>query len=94
MTKVWTRDFSTFRYGEPAGEVASGTFNTVGNVISIRSNAKVFTAKGLAKRTAKATGTAMVEDFRGRRNQNGIATTSAPAIQSSNAVAAQGSNKS
>ncbi|XP_065169831.1 protein spartin [Atheta coriaria] len=48
------------KYGESAGALANDTLGTVGNVISIRGNAKIFTPKGLAKSTIKQTGKAMI----------------------------------
>lgn len=52
------------KYGETAGHIASNTLDTVGNVISIGHNTKFFTAKGIAKTTAKQAGKAMVEDYK------------------------------
>lgn len=51
------------KYGNPAGEVTADTFDTVGNVMSIAHNSKVFTPKGLAKQTAKETGKAIVKEY-------------------------------
>ncbi|KAF5299477.1 hypothetical protein FQR65_LT01058 [Abscondita terminalis] len=52
------------KYGDTAAHIASNTFNTVGNVITIGHNTKYFTPKGIAKTTAKQAGKAVVEDFK------------------------------
>lgn len=41
------------KYGAPAGELASGTFDTVGNVINISHNVGMLHPKSLVKKTAK-----------------------------------------
>ncbi|XP_075234428.1 spartin isoform X2 [Lycorma delicatula] len=52
------------KYGQPMGEVTGNTLSTFGNVLAARNNVKIFTPKGLAKRTAKDTGKAVIHDFR------------------------------
>lgn len=49
------------KYGAPAGEFTGDTLTTVGNVYNISKNAKVFTPKGVAKKTAGGAGRALVE---------------------------------
>lgn len=61
-TSQWILNF--FRYGNTAGEVTNDAINTAGNVINIAQSANYLTAKGLAKRTAKETGKAIVEDYK------------------------------
>lgn len=41
------------KYGASAGELASGTFDTVGNVINISHNVGMLHPKSLVKKTAK-----------------------------------------
>lgn len=48
------------RYGNPAGNVAAETFDTVGNLINISRNVKIITPKGMAKKAVKTTGAAVV----------------------------------
>jgi len=45
-----------FRYGQPAGNLASGTFDTVGNVFVVSQNVNYITPKGIAKKMVKRTG--------------------------------------
>ncbi|XP_037038569.1 protein spartin isoform X2 [Bradysia coprophila] len=52
------------KYGPSAGEVASGAFDTVGNMIHVSHNVNYMTPKGLAKKAAKHTGKAIVSEFR------------------------------
>lgn len=54
------------KYGPSAGNLASNTFETAGNVFSLSQNVKLMTPKGLAKKTAKSAGKALVEDFQPR----------------------------
>lgn len=51
------------RYGQPASTLTDNTLSTVGNFYNIAQNAKIMTPKGLAKRTAKDTGKAMVYEY-------------------------------
>lgn len=51
------------KYGPSAGEVAAGTFDTVGNMINISHNVNYLTPKGLAKGTVKNAGRAMILDI-------------------------------
>lgn len=60
-----------FRYGEPAGEVTSDTLSTLGNVITVSSNLKIITPKGLAKTAAKNTGKALVQSYKTSTQPNG-----------------------
>lgn len=53
-----------FRYGRPAGEATDDTLTTVGNVWTINRNIRGLTPKGLAVRTAKDTGKAVVDEHR------------------------------
>lgn len=55
------------KYGTSAGTVAAGTFDTVGNVINLSQSVGFMTPHGLAKRTAKNAGKAIVEGYRPRR---------------------------
>ncbi|XP_032593146.1 protein spartin isoform X2 [Drosophila grimshawi] len=48
------------KYGSPAGNLASGTFDTVGNAFIISNNVNYITPKGLAKKLVKKTGQAVV----------------------------------
>lgn len=54
------------KYGPSAGTLAAGTFDTVGNVINLNQNIGFMTPRGLAKRTAKNAGKALVESYRPR----------------------------
>jgi hypothetical protein len=84
--KGWTIVKQTgFRYGQPAGEFAGDTLNTVGNVYHISQNAKVVQPKHFAKRTAKEAGKALV--YKHRSNHNNGASTSShtnPSVSSLN----------
>lgn len=51
------------RYGSSAGDVAAGTFDTVGNMIIFSRNIGYVTPIGLAKKTAKGTGKAIIIDL-------------------------------
>jgi len=53
-----------FRYGQPAGNLASGTFDTVGNVFVVSQNVNYITPKGIAKKMVKRTGEAVVSDYK------------------------------
>lgn len=53
-----------FRYGAPAGNLACGTFDTVGNAFVISQNVNYITPKGLAKKLVKKTGEAVVIDYK------------------------------
>uniref|UniRef100_A0A182IMF4 Uncharacterized protein n=1 Tax=Anopheles atroparvus TaxID=41427 RepID=A0A182IMF4_ANOAO len=52
------------RYGEEAGRVVGSSLDTVGNVINVTHNVNYMTPKGLAKRTAKNAGKALVSGYR------------------------------
>lgn len=52
------------KYGASAGELAAGTFDTVGNVINISHNVSVLTPKSFVKRTAKNASKAMIQGYR------------------------------
>lgn len=52
------------KYGSNAGAVATDTLDTVGNMINLSKSIKIITPAGLAKRTVKGTGKAIVTDFR------------------------------
>lgn len=52
------------KYGSHAGTLAHDTFDTVGNMINLSRNMNIITPKGLAKRTVKGAGKAMVGDFK------------------------------
>ncbi|XP_059620661.1 protein spartin [Phlebotomus argentipes] len=51
------------KYGPSAANLASSTFETAGNMFALSQNVKLMTPKGLAKKTAKSAGKALVEDF-------------------------------
>ncbi|XP_052866200.1 protein spartin [Anopheles cruzii] len=80
------------RYGEEAGRVVGSGLDTVGNVINVSHNINYITPKGLAKRTAKNAGKALVAGYRPPvpevdallvepgSSGNAIASSSAPAI--------------
>ncbi|XP_055695523.1 protein spartin [Lutzomyia longipalpis] len=51
------------KYGPTAGNLASSTFETAGNVFALSHNVRLMTPKGIAKKAAKSTGRALVEDF-------------------------------
>lgn len=64
------------KYGQPAGEVAGDTLNTMGNVYHISHNVKIIQPKHFAKRTAKEAGKAFIFSVNdgastSRNNQNG-----------------------
>ncbi|XP_058823856.1 protein spartin isoform X2 [Topomyia yanbarensis] len=52
------------KYGPEAGEVVGNSLDTVGNVINVTNNVNYFTPKGIAKRTAKNAGKALVAGYR------------------------------
>lgn len=53
------------KYGTNAGALATDTFDTVGNLINLNKNVRgLITPKGLAKRTFKGTGKAIIGDFK------------------------------
>ncbi|XP_041762639.1 protein spartin isoform X1 [Anopheles merus] len=52
------------RYGSEAGRVVGSSLDTVGNVINVTHNMNYITPKGLAKRTAKNAGKALVAGYR------------------------------
>ncbi|ALC46858.1 CG12001, partial [Drosophila busckii] len=52
------------KYGASAGQLASGTFDTVGNAFVISQNVNYITPKGLAKKLVKKTGEAVVVESR------------------------------
>uniref|UniRef100_A0A182QDA7 Senescence domain-containing protein n=1 Tax=Anopheles farauti TaxID=69004 RepID=A0A182QDA7_9DIPT len=52
------------RYGTEAGRVVGSSLDTVGNVINVTHNMNYMTPKGLAKRTAKNAGKALVAGYR------------------------------
>ncbi|XP_031636809.1 protein spartin [Contarinia nasturtii] len=52
------------KYGAQAGNLAHDTFDTVGNMINLSQNMSLITPKGLAKKTVKGTGKAIIGDFR------------------------------
>ncbi|XP_035795216.1 protein spartin-like isoform X2 [Anopheles albimanus] len=52
------------RYGTEAGRVVGSSLDTVGNVINVTHNINYITPKGLAKRTAKNAGKALVAGYR------------------------------
>ncbi|KAH8343967.1 hypothetical protein KR084_002755, partial [Drosophila pseudotakahashii] len=52
------------KYGQPAGNLASGTFDTVGNVFVVSQNVNYITPKGIAKKMVKRTGEAVVSDYK------------------------------
>ncbi|KAH8294822.1 hypothetical protein KR018_003374, partial [Drosophila ironensis] len=52
------------KYGQPAGNLASGTFNAVGNAFVISQNVNYITPKGIAKKMVKRTGEAVVSDYK------------------------------
>lgn len=54
------------KYGTQAGTLANDTFDTVGNMINLSRNMSIITPKGLAKKTVKGAGKAMVGDFKPR----------------------------
>ncbi|XP_068156151.1 protein spartin isoform X2 [Drosophila tropicalis] len=52
------------KYGSPAGNLACGTFDTVGNAFIISQNVNYITPKGIAKKLVKKTGEAVVDDYK------------------------------
>lgn len=52
------------KYGPSAGALATDTFDTVGNMINLSQNIRVMTPRGLAKKTFKGTGKAIITDFK------------------------------
>lgn len=52
------------KYGPSAANLASDTFETVGNVYTITQNTKVLQPKNLVKSVAKNTGKGIVQDFK------------------------------
>jgi len=51
------------RYGQQAGEATGDTLAAVGNAVVAGHTASAFTVKGIAKKTAKNAGKALVEDY-------------------------------
>ncbi|XP_050317065.1 protein spartin isoform X1 [Bactrocera neohumeralis] len=52
------------KYGSSAGGVAAGTFDTLGNAFNVSQNVNYITPKGLAKKMAKNTGKAVIDDYK------------------------------
>ncbi|KAH8248354.1 hypothetical protein KR032_002001, partial [Drosophila birchii] len=52
------------KYGQPAGNLASGTFDAVGNAFVVSQNVNYITPKGIAKKMVKRTGEAVVSDYK------------------------------
>ncbi|XP_017081757.1 protein spartin isoform X2 [Drosophila eugracilis] len=52
------------KYGQPAGNLAQETFDTVGNVFVVSQNVNYITPKGIAKKMVKRTGEAVVSDYK------------------------------
>ncbi|XP_055608557.1 protein spartin-like [Uranotaenia lowii] len=52
------------KYGNEAGQVVGSSLDTVGNVINVSHNMNYITPKGIAKRTAKNAGKALVAGYR------------------------------
>ncbi|CAD6995718.1 protein spartin isoform X2 [Ceratitis capitata] len=52
------------KYGTSAGGVAAGTFDTLGNAFNVSKNVNYITPKGLAKKMAKNTGKAVIDDYK------------------------------
>ncbi|KRF83077.1 protein spartin isoform X2 [Drosophila virilis] len=52
------------KYGASAGNLACGTFDTVGNAFIISQNVNYITPKGLAKKLVKKTGEAVIVDYK------------------------------
>lgn len=52
------------KYGPDAGQVVGNSLDTVGNVINVSHNVNYMTPRGLAKRTAKNAGKALVAGYR------------------------------
>ncbi|EDX11635.1 GD19745 [Drosophila simulans] len=52
------------KYGQQSGNLASGTFDTVGNVFVVSQNVNYITPKGIAKKMVKRTGEAVVSDYK------------------------------
>lgn len=52
------------KYGSEAGQVVGSSLDTVGNVINVSHNMNYMTPKGIAKRTAKNAGKALVAGYR------------------------------
>lgn len=57
------------KYGPSAGTVAAGTFDTVGNMINFSHNVNYMNPKGLAKKTVKNAGKALIADFRPKNGE-------------------------
>lgn len=60
-----------FRYGPHAGEVTGDTLAVFGNAVVAGHTASSFTVKGIAKRTAKNAGKALVEDYQVQLHEQG-----------------------
>lgn len=52
------------KYGPSAGQVASGTFDTLGNAFTVSQNVKYITPRGIARRVAKSTGKGVFEIYK------------------------------
>ncbi|XP_034130782.1 protein spartin isoform X1 [Drosophila guanche] len=52
------------KYGPSAGNLACGTFDTMGNAFVISQNVNYISPKGIAKKLAKRTGEAVVSDYK------------------------------
>ncbi|KAH8418514.1 hypothetical protein KR009_010840, partial [Drosophila setifemur] len=52
------------KYGQPAGNLASGTFDAFGNAFVISQNVNYITPKGIVKKMVKKTGEAVVSDYK------------------------------
>lgn len=59
------------KYGPSAGQVASGTFDTLGNAFTVSQNVKYITPRGIARRVAKSTGKGVFEIYKnGQRSES------------------------
>ncbi|XP_065334920.1 protein spartin isoform X2 [Cloeon dipterum] len=59
------------KYGQQAGVVTEDTLAAVGNAVVVGHTARGLTVKGIAKRTAKNAGKALVEDYQPKQGPDG-----------------------
>lgn len=81
--------YSTLRYGAEASNLAENTMYTAGNVIMTAHNASHLGMKAIAKRAAKETGKAVIQDLHSDRAKK-----SSPAPAGSNSDASGEKDKS
>ena len=92
MTKKY---FLSFRYGDEAGQFAENTLFAAGNIGMTAYNAKHLGIKAVAKRAAKDTGKAMIEDYvgEGKEKENEAKASTSGSASTSGTVSGTGARR-